>query len=1655
MPGDKETIEQFAARIKAKYPQYKDVNDTDLVNRIVAKHPEYKERVDYGTITRQTQIAPPQYAQPAQAPIQDFGTYQLPSQRPATDSHIPQPHIQSAPEHFQTLQETHQREVTASNINLQKELQGADATIKSLLTKHKRQDEMAGIQNDLQNRGVDATANPNLLAHVQHLLPKASLQVSDDEIKNFKGQMETDPNLVRETLYEHAQLHPEKAKKIAADLYVLDSQHRGKNAEQILKNKKGIEEGNNEYSILSGGAVKKQQGFLESTQSGYDARTQQFNDYNLLSDGKDQDIINEFEKRRTTHPNEDTPVPEPKGIAGGFGQMVGAEGPTIAKGAVPSVLATLTGVGAAAAPWAGALLTSPDFYKRGYANSFGTNYNELRDQGHSPEDALKIAKNRASFDAKADVAMGAAMTLTGAKLGTSEVGAAKMSPGFLGAVKGAVKEMAASSPEAAGVGALGGLTQVAKNLHSGKKAGEGVAEAALVPIAFHFGIKSIAAGAKVVGGTLFKSSVDNMAKQPEEAVNKTIGEQVETGELAPEQANEVYNTIAEKRAQNQALTDKAKEIVAKGKVQGMEGEPLQNAALNNPEEFSSHLKVIADQAHDPKTAGHTAEVFGEDLVSVAKQLYPHEDTQDLIKANREQDLKEVDAEIKKLNNESADYGTKKKELDEQKKQINDYYDNYGKHHEEINAPQIENNETETNNEATTNQVEENKPTPFSNQQLEAAGGFLKQGIEDGSIPKEYEGMADHPEYLLNYIKEETKAGKEADMEKEFGKDLVALSKTEAHYPIVKNIKLKENAPTEQSAGTLDVGQPPVNGEEMGSGNSQPEGAPGEGQPENQSQNTGQEEGLDPYGLPFENGPEDKRTGIKNAISYATRFEQKLPKVEVPKLGSDTEVLAQGKELVDSGKINPHEVIDRILSTNEGMHPDEAKAMQYYMHQLGTHEENLRQQLADSKDELSKAYTNGQLQQLSDEIDAATEANIKGGKAWSDVGNIRQIVVDPAFNASREKSLIKEAYGGKLPPGVQEKIDAVIKQRDSAIDARIKAEERLKNAAATKTIQKIKEVVEKAEKETKAKKATKEDILKERQNIIEEIKQAWKEDRSQLGSLPLPAHTVAAIGKLAINYFKEGYVNLEELTEKIFEDVKAHITGITKRDVRDAISQYDPLRDVAKGTAKDKLAAKEKRIANQLATGKIIPPIKNPSLNFTKDTEWHQANQKVIDAEYKLKTEKRKAFESKKNMYQKGLMWAGRGFRLSVLSGYNVLGKLAAAATIGGAAKRIPEQAIGSIYNQVFKGIAKKAPIEGAPNLSAELKFYKEFFDPKKFAKNSLEILKSGASPLSKQFGGGEHEHIPGLYLPTDLHQIIKDPLKRGTFEASFKNAMSWADKQGLDITDPLVIQSMETAAYKRAQYEIFQESNKVSRAFSKFKTDMEKKGNVGATGKFLADFLIPVSTVPTNIVRRVTTTSPLGLIRGGAQVIEAYRKGIENLSNEQADAVMRQLKQGSLGTALWLVGWFGASHFGGLYSKFNPDKKRMEGELPSDEMEVNGKMIPKPVQHALPLEIIQLAATMKHIHDNYVDRKGEGEFSADLHAGLGSIGALAEQIPVVETGVNAVLATKEPYYSGKLEADVKRRFKPQILRETGIIKKDTSATKTAAKKSGHKKEHRK
>lgn len=63
-PQDKYTVQQFAAKIKAKYPMYKDLEDSVLVDKIVAKYPEYKSKINFDIKATPKQQPPQATGQP-------------------------------------------------------------------------------------------------------------------------------------------------------------------------------------------------------------------------------------------------------------------------------------------------------------------------------------------------------------------------------------------------------------------------------------------------------------------------------------------------------------------------------------------------------------------------------------------------------------------------------------------------------------------------------------------------------------------------------------------------------------------------------------------------------------------------------------------------------------------------------------------------------------------------------------------------------------------------------------------------------------------------------------------------------------------------------------------------------------------------------------------------------------------------------------------------------------------------------------------------------------------------------------------------------------------------------------------------------------------------------------------------------------------------------------------------------------------------------------------------------------------------------------------------------------------------------------------------------------------------------------------------------
>jgi hypothetical protein len=794
------------------------------------------------------------------------------------------------------------------------------------------------------------------------------------------------------------------------------------------------------------------------------------------------------------------------------------------------------------------------------------------------------------------------------------------------------------------------------------------------------------------------------------------------------------------------------------------------------------------------------------------------------------------------------------------------------------------------------------------------------------------------------------------------------------------------------------------------------------------------------------------TGVKKVKSKETRAANGLPKVTFPKMLGDTERLLAAKERVDAGQSNPAEIVNRILDKNEGYRSeDEVDDMQYYAHQLAQQSKELLSSYEEAKTPEDKAELKGKLQQLDDAVDAQTKAALTAGNKWGKIGNRMQPVVDVAFNPIREQRIIKENYGGDIPEHIQKQLDTAFSERDEAIKA-------LKDYEANRTKEEAAKAAQKVVSDAKKSRVTKkiDAIQKERGEILDGIKKKLAEQRSRLSANPIPVELIPDVAMLLKNYAAEGVVRLSDFVDRAYDDLKGMITDLEKSDVEKAISQ------VHLNEEKEKLSKKADRLEGHqeglifAGNAKLLEPNPKPETSkIVPDSEMIKLNQRIINAEHKIKMIKQKSYETEKSMAQRGADWVLRWHRRFVLAGTQVLEKLASAATIGGGLSSTPEEIIGGLYSKLLPALADKAPIEGYLNAKAEAAFWTRFVNLKKTGKNAIDIIKTGTTDLSKRLGEQHHDHYAGWDIMTDIHSVIKDPLKEAEFNRALTKITVWAAKQGYDINEPLVHQALELSAYKKANYAIFQEDNEMSKWFNNQVQKWQESDAASANAAgFIAQYLIPVNKTPLNIVKRMGLYST-GLVRGVKNVYDAYyKKGIENLTPEETDVIFRQLKKGTAGNALLLAGFFGTSYLGGMWNQDNPDKKRKDGELPINEMLVDGKEVPHAVQHAMPLMLLQLGATFRLMYDTHRDSKESIPVST-AEALLGTGGVFTDQMPIISTPIEAVQALQDPAKRQKFLNDLAGGFVPQGIAELAqhqdtdasgkVIKRDEKTIMDAVK----------
>jgi hypothetical protein len=281
---------------------------------------------------------------------------------------------------------------------------------------------------------------------------------------------------------------------------------------------------------------------------------------------------------------------------------------------------------------------------------------------------------------------------------------------------------------------------------------------------------------------------------------------------------------------------------------------------------------------------------------------------------------------------------------------------------------------------------------------------------------------------------------------------------------------------------------------------------------------------------------------------------------------------------------------------------------------------------------------------------------------------------------------------------------------------------------------------------------------------------------------------------------------------------------------------------------------------------------------------------------------------------------------------------------------------------------------------------------------------------------------------SNLHGALKEPARQNEFFRRFQNRLYSAGKAGADVTDPLVQTKIATQAYKDANAQIFSENNMVAdfinRGLSRFKQVNKETGRPTIAGKLAetaVKYELPVVKIPLNVIKRTFEYS-FGVPTGAVRLAWAMVKGLDKLTPEGADIILRNLSRGKVGLAAMAYGYFNPTQFGGYYQ---PGEKRAPGDLAAGHARVMGLDIPPYLTHNPLLAQFQIGSTIRRIVDSKATGKhpqSPGYTAAIVQAYAGVI----EETPLVRSTQDNLRA---------LNPSERDRFIGQIMQSTvpGVV----------------------
>jgi len=491
------------------------------------------------------------------------------------------------------------------------------------------------------------------------------------------------------------------------------------------------------------------------------------------------------------------------------------------------------------------------------------------------------------------------------------------------------------------------------------------------------------------------------------------------------------------------------------------------------------------------------------------------------------------------------------------------------------------------------------------------------------------------------------------------------------------------------------------------------------------------------------------------------------------------------------------------------------------------------------------------------------------------------------------------------------------------------------------------------------------------------------------------------------------------------------------------------RDALRDAANPKLSPEEKsnlaykrsletRLADyksRVARGNYAKkPIKKRVLTKEQDGLKYQIEQQKL----KLRIMEATARSANRTGVEKAADLAGKVVRFNVLSYPSIFGKLTSMA-----ASRILELPVrelsGGLSSWRHPEIAEKSPIHGGMDFRAVLDGYIGLVTG---LKGSIKLLKGEESPLTTRVGKGRVEPRSWLDYPGKVHAAFKEPIKQMAFDYAKSKYMRWAAEHNIDITDPMVTMKIDSECYQHAERQIFMNDNAAAKRFREYFSARRnpKTGHATLLGKFaelIANTLVPIVTVPTNIVAECFE-HVTGLVEGNVRARRAIRAGIADLEPAEADMIMRKLKNGNIGGAIALVAVLtGGAGIGAFYQH---GKKYKDEDLQPGEVDIGGTHYKT---HTIPTEVYEFFSTIGQVATSALSKKNPEKKGTGRGITAAILG-LTEDVPFVREMFELNKLQQNP--DDFLAELAKSRVLPGMLQQIANMDDEDESGKTIKRK---------